>query len=85
MFSTKLVAVFATLFAAAASVSAGTDKVLHPKSGEPWVMGQLRTVEWDTTGIPPTNATGDILLGYHQANSKDKHLDYGASCACCRR
>ncbi|KAI0759886.1 hypothetical protein BD413DRAFT_496034 [Trametes elegans] len=76
MFSTKLVAVFATLFAAAASVSAGTDKVIHPSNGEVWVLSQLRTIQWDTTDIPSTNATGDILLGYHQANSNDKHLDY---------
>ncbi|KAI0781501.1 hypothetical protein BD413DRAFT_31492 [Trametes elegans] len=76
MFSTKLFAALATLVAAAASASAAApSKVLHPALNETWVIHQARRIVWDTSDIPDTTITGDILLGYRQPNSNDEHLD----------
>ncbi|KAI0759850.1 hypothetical protein BD413DRAFT_595121 [Trametes elegans] len=74
MFSTKLISALAILVAAATVSAAG--KVEHPSQGETWVRRQLRTIQWSTEGLPQTNMTGDILLGYLLPGSDDQHLDY---------
>ncbi|KAI0773335.1 hypothetical protein BD413DRAFT_318290 [Trametes elegans] len=52
-------------------------RITLPKENDEWIIGEKRTIVWDTEGIPPnTTITGDIVLGYLQGNTNDKHFNY---------
>lgn len=51
--------------------------ITSPEAGDVWIVGEYKTVTWDTSLVPPGDTiTGEILLG-HLTPDGNEHLVVG--------